>query len=344
MEGPHNLHTWTGSDPIPDKLQPEGVVWPEPWEGEMGAIFAMFSAVAFPAKGFNLDVARWLRETLQPRDYLNTPYFDLWLRSVATFLDLSGRASRAELTDGYPTPDWPATGDSTAVRITNDPALDLATALRNRALDESVPGFGPPQANGSYQPDADHHYVEGQANNQPRYRIGDRVRTVLQVGTGHTREYPVYRGRTGVITASYGIVKAQSTPDGVRVFQPYYQPAYPDIACRDSQRDGIGHRQEFLVPVYNVRFPASELFGAGYAEEGLYVHVDMFEPYLQFLSAASPGDLNGDGVVNLADYAVFRAALGKRRGQPGYNERADYDRDGQVSNTDYRTWLTYYRR
>ena len=159
MEGPHNLHTWTGSDPIPDKLQPEGVVWPEPWEGEMGAIFAMFSAVAFPAKGFNLDVARWLRETLQPRDYLNTPYFDLWLRSVATFLDLSGRASRAELTDGYPTPDWPATGDSTAVRITNDPALDLATALRNRALDESVPGFGPPQANGSYQPDADHHYV-----------------------------------------------------------------------------------------------------------------------------------------------------------------------------------------
>lgn len=337
MEGPHNLHTWAGSDPIPDKFQPETVVWPEPWEGEMGAIFAMFSAKFYPQAGFNLDVARWLRETVHPRDYLNSPYFELWLDSVATFLDLSGRATRADLTDGYP----PTTA---AVRITNDPALDLATALRNQALGESVPGFGAPRPDGSYAPDADHHYVEGQANNQPRYRVGDRVRTVLQTGTGHTREYPVYRGRTGVITASYGIVKAQFTPDGVRVFQPYYQPGYPDIACRDSQRDGVGHRQEFLVPVYNVRFAATELFGDGYAEEGLYVHVDMFEPYLQFLSAAMPGDLNGDGVVNLAYYAVFRAALGKRRGQTGYNERADYDRDGQVSNTDYRTWLTYYRR
>ncbi|WP_295612802.1 dockerin type I domain-containing protein, partial [uncultured Lamprocystis sp.] len=106
----------------------------------------------------------------------------------------------------------------------------------------------------------------------------------------------------------------------------------------------VGVRSSPQPTGYNLRFPASELFGDGYVEEGLYVHVDMFEPYLQFLSAANPGDLNGDGVVNLADYAVFRAALGKRRGQPGYNERADYDRDGQVSNTDYRTWLTYYRR
>jgi nitrile hydratase len=344
MEGPHNLHTWAGSDPIPDKLQPESVVWPEPWEGEMGAIFAMFAAAVFPTKGFNLDVARWLRETVHPRDYLNFPYFDLWLRSVATFLDLSGNATRAELTGGYDIPDWPSPGASTKVRITNDPALDLAAALRNRALTESVPGFGAPRADGSYQPDADHHYVEGQANNQPRYRVGDRVRTVLQTGTGHTREYPLYRGRNGVITASYGIVKAQFTQTKVRVFQPYYQPGYPDIACRDSQRDGVGHRQEFLVPVYNVRFAASDLYGDGYAEEGLYVHVDMFEPYLKFLSAANPGDLNGDGIVDRADYTVFRAALGKSRGQPGYNERADYDRDGRVTNTDYRTWLTYYRR
>ncbi len=55
----------------------------------MGAILAMFSAVYFPKVGFNLDVARWLRETVHPRDYLNTPYYDLWLRSVATFLAMA---------------------------------------------------------------------------------------------------------------------------------------------------------------------------------------------------------------------------------------------------------------
>jgi hypothetical protein len=276
MEGPHNLQSWTGFDTIPDKDQPEAIVWPEPWEGEMGAIYSMTSAVVYAKQGFNLDAARWYRETMQWRTYGNAPYFDLWLRSVSTYFALSGIATRAELTEGYPTPDYPLPG----VKIIDNDSLDLAAQLRAQALAQAVPGFGKPQADGRY---SSPNYQEGTAVNNPLFAIGDRVETLMQVGTGHTREYPVYRGRTGVVVASYGIVEAQfkgTEPNRIRIFQPYYQPGYPDIASRASPVDG-GPRQEFFVPVYSIRFEARDLWGDGYAEEGVAVYVDMFEPYLK---------------------------------------------------------------
>jgi hypothetical protein len=280
MEGPHNLQAWAGFDAIPDKYQPETTVWPERWEGEMGAIFAMTSSVFYPDKGFNLDAARWYRETMQWRTYGNAPYFDLWVRSVSTYFSLSGIATRAELTDGYPTPNYAQTGTSTAVEIIDKGSLDLAAQLRAQALAQAVPGFGKPQTDGKYESPV---YREGTAVNNPLFAIGDRVETLMQVGTGHTREYPVYRGRIGVVVASYGIVATQlvgEVPNQTRVFQPYYQPAYPDIASRASPVDG-GPRQEFFVPVYSIRFEARDLWGDGYAEEGVAVYVDMFEPYLK---------------------------------------------------------------
>ncbi len=280
MEGPHNLQTWTGFDAIPDKDQPETRVWPEHWEGEMGAIFAMTSSMVYSEQGFNLDAARWYRETMHWRTYGNAPYFDLWLRSVSTYFSLSGVASRAELTEGYLTPDYPQAGDNTLVKIIDSDALDLAAQLRTQALTQAVPGFGRPQPDGRYASPA---YQEGTAVNNPLFAVGDRVETLMQIGTGHTREYPVYRGRTGVVAASYGIVAAQFTgvaPNRTRVFQPYYQPGYPDIASRASPIDG-GHRQEFYVPVYSIRFEARDLWGDGYAEAGVAVYVDMFEPYLK---------------------------------------------------------------
>ncbi|WP_295430867.1 SH3-like domain-containing protein [uncultured Thiodictyon sp.] len=280
MEGPHNLQTWTGFDAIPDKDQPETTVWPEPWEGEMGAIFAMTTSVFYPEKGFNLDAARWYRETMQWRTYGNTPYFDLWLRSVSTYFSLSGLVTRADLTEGYPPPDYPQPGTSTSVAIIDKDSLDLAAQLRGQALTQAVPGFGKPQTDGRYSSPS---YQEGTAVNHPLFAIGDRVETLLQIGTGHTREYPVYRGRPGVVVASYGIVAAQFTGEGpsrIRVFQPYYQPGYPDIASRASPVDGAP-RQEFFVPVYSIRFEARDLWGDGYAEEGVAVYVDMFEPYLK---------------------------------------------------------------
>ncbi len=57
-----------------------------------------------------------------------------------------------------------------------------------------------------------------------------------------------------------------------------------------------------------------------------------------------PGDLNGDRVVDRADYAVFRSSLGRCAGSPGFIAGADYDGDGCVTYADYRQWYLLYRR
>ena len=42
------------------------------------------------------------------------------------------------------------------------------------------------------------------------------------------------------------------------------------------------------------------------------------------------GDLNGDGLVNCADLAIVKAAMGKRTGQAGFDARADLNHDGVI--------------
>lgn len=56
-----------------------------------------------------------------------------------------------------------------------------------------------------------------------------------------------------------------------------------------------------------------------------------------------PGDLDGDGDVDTADYTIFRSSLGKCTGDSGFLPDADYDGDGCVTYADYRIWYGYYR-
>jgi trimeric autotransporter adhesin len=50
-----------------------------------------------------------------------------------------------------------------------------------------------------------------------------------------------------------------------------------------------------------------------------------------------PGDLNGDGAVNCTDLAIVKSSFGKRTGQPGFDSRADVNRDGVVNVIDLST-------
>ncbi len=56
-----------------------------------------------------------------------------------------------------------------------------------------------------------------------------------------------------------------------------------------------------------------------------------------------PGDLNHDGKIDMGDYLLFKASLGKCSGQAGFNAEADYDGDGCVTLSDYRIWYGHYR-
>jgi hypothetical protein len=64
----------------------------------------------------------------------------------------------------------------------------------------------------------------------------------------------------------------------------------------------------------------------------------------QILGAvAVPGDLDGNGKVNLADRDRLRASLGTCRGDAKFNAGADFDDDGCVTYNDYRIWYGYYQ-
>jgi len=47
-----------------------------------------------------------------------------------------------------------------------------------------------------------------------------------------------------------------------------------------------------------------------------------------------PGDRNGDGAVNCADIAIVKASFGKKKGDKGFDPRADVNVDGVVNVVD----------
>ena len=55
-----------------------------------------------------------------------------------------------------------------------------------------------------------------------------------------------------------------------------------------------------------------------------------------------PGDVDGDGDVDLADLAALLAAYDTCVGDPGYNPDADLDEDGCVDLSDLATLLADY--
>lgn len=58
----------------------------------------------------------------------------------------------------------------------------------------------------------------------------------------------------------------------------------------------------------------------------------------------APCDLNGDCIVNLVDYSLFRGSYGKTPGQSGYLPAADMNKSGGVINlTDYGIWNSCYQ-
>lgn len=58
---------------------------------------------------------------------------------------------------------------------------------------------------------------------------------------------------------------------------------------------------------------------------------------------AAPGDFDGDGDLDEADFAIFLTAFGRSVGEPGYLAAADLDGDGTVTVVDFQMWLLLYR-
>lgn len=58
-------------------------------------------------------------------------------------------------------------------------------------------------------------------------------------------------------------------------------------------------------------------------------------PDAVYVSYRVPGDANGDGAANCSDLAITKASFNRRQGQPGFDERADFNGDGAVDIKDW---------
>jgi len=259
MDGPQSaLVGYAGYDAIPDKDQPENQPWPKAeldWEPFMTAIYSLllggYHDKPFPER-LNLDMLRWYRETVHPRNYHNMPYPELWLAAVSYYLSTSkrGGVTRADLTSG-------------AVPIVSSQELDRADSIRQTGIKEAVPGFGRPSASGEFTSS-----VYSEKPTTPKFRAGQKVRAVLQSSAGHTREYPYVRGRSGQISMVYPVASpAKGTGTGV------YEVELADISSRGLQY--------FLVPVYSVRYSAADLWGKDFVEPNTFVYADAWETYIE---------------------------------------------------------------
>jgi nitrile hydratase beta subunit len=94
----------------------------------------------------------------------------------------------------------------------------------------------------------------------PRFGVGDSVRVRNLNPIGHTRCARYLRGKRGVVAAAYDAF------------------VFSDSNAREDGEDP--------QHVYNVRFDGGELWGDD-AEDGLTIHVDLFEPYLEPVASAA---------------------------------------------------------
>jgi nitrile hydratase len=217
VNGVHDMGGMTEMGPVPyEKDEP---VFHEAWEGR---VYAMRRGVRALGK-WNLDADRHSIELLPQDEYLRMSYYERWFASLVAQLLKYDMITVDELSSGHAAP-----GSARAT-----PALDAARAalIPTRAIPSAVePGV------------------------KPKFRVGQRVRTLNINPPGHTRLPRYARAKRGVIERDHGVYD------------------FPDTAAH-----GLGEKRQH---VYSVRFAARELWGDAAAPRDS-VYLDLWDDYLE---------------------------------------------------------------
>ena len=202
MNNVHDLGGSHGFGPVPRKES--GRLFDHEWEKKVfGLTFATLAQAVF-----NIDENRYARECMSPRDYLESRYYEQWFAALETNLRDKGVIALEELEE--------RTRAFAAGTAELPPAPEMAELVESchGAIFQGVP---PARA----------------VDREPRFSVGDRVRTRRTSTRGHTRLPRYARGRQAVV-------------DAVR-------PAY---VLPDSNAHGRGENPEH---VYTLRFEGREL-------------------------------------------------------------------------------------
>ena len=217
MNGPHDLGGQMGFGPVAPEVD-------EPYfhgEWEKRALGVTLTSGAMGH--WNIDESRHARESLRPADYYASSYYEIWIKALEVLLQRHGFVTADELRAGH------SLGAGTV------PKRKLAAADVPAALARGGPCDRP---------------VDG----APKFKAGDRVRTINMNPTGHTRLPRYARGKVGVI-------------DAVR--EGYVFP--------DSNAHGNGEQPQ---RVYTVVFDGRDIWGRD-SDPSLSVSIDAWESYLE---------------------------------------------------------------
>lgn len=223
MNGIHDMGGLTCFGPV--ESEPDEPVFHHEWERRVFALSVVMGGLFGP-----IDRRRYLLEILDPVFYLESSYYERWFARFDKALHDAGIVSEEEIRGG-------------AVR----PAPEGLPKPRSTQEVRTVLRAGIP-------------VTRAVAGREPRFGIGDRVRTRNFQPTGHTRLPRYARGREGVIERYHGM----------HVFP-------------DSNAAGEGEQPQ---PLYAVCFAATELWGdQAPARDRLYL--DLWEDYLLPATAGS---------------------------------------------------------
>lgn len=217
MNGPHDLGGQMGFGPVaPEKDEP---YFHAAWEKR--ALGVTLSAGGMGH--WTIDESRHARESLHPADYYSSSYYEIWIKALEILLERHGFVSGDELKEGR--------------------ALAAGTTPKRTLKAENVPAVlakgGP---------------CDRPVSDKPKFKAGDRVRTIHINPTGHTRLPRYARGKVGII-------------DAMR--EGYVFP--------DTNAHGQGELPQW---VYTVLFDGNEIWGEG-SDPTLTVSIDAWESYLE---------------------------------------------------------------
>ncbi len=217
MNGAQDLGGMMGFGPVVP--EPEHVIFHAEWEKRALAITLACGALGqWPG-----DRGRYVRECLPPIDYLTSSYYEIWTKALLKLL----------LAEGMITPDeWDAGQARSPAIPTRRPPLSRERVAP--VLAAGTPYDRPVQA-------------------AARFKVGDRVRTLVKNPVTHTRLPRYARGKEGVICEVHGGF------------------VFPDSLAHDQGDDPQW--------CYGVRFDGTELWGPD-SDPMLDVVIDVFEPYL----------------------------------------------------------------
>lgn len=216
MNGPHDVGGLHGFGPI--AIEDNEPLFHAPWESR---VFGMALA-ATGAPGWTLDFSRHSRELMPHGLYLSSSYYQKWLFGREAASLAAGLVTLEELRSGHaesqPEPPRPASGPESV-----------------------LPGLV-----GGYNPERD-------VAAEPRFAVGDTVRSKNIHPAGHTRLPAYARDKQGVVHANRGAF------------------VFPD-----TNAHGQGEAPGYL---YSVAFKARLLWGEETAAHDT-VYLDLWEAYL----------------------------------------------------------------